>query len=314
MSLPVFDSGAVSSALPMSACIDLMATTQSAISRGDITLPLRTSLPLQNTDASLLVMPGALSDPPVFGAKLVSLLPENATRGLPVIQGQVLLFSGETGTPLALIEAATLTAIRTAAASGSATRTLARADASHLALLGYGVQAHSHLAAMRAVRDLRKVTVWGPDPVKARAFADNCSDRLSIEAAATPEDAVRGADLICAVSGAIEPVIKGEWLSPGCHLNLVGSHTPSAREADGAVLARARIFTEITEFALAESGDILLALAEGAITVEDIAGEIGDVLNGAITGRETPDEITLYKSLGNIAQDLAAAYHVLENG
>lgn len=309
--IEVFDAQAVEARLPMSRCIDLMAEVQAAISRGEISLPLRTFLPLDEPANGLLVMPGMLNAPPVFGAKLLSLFPGNRDSELPVIQGQVLIFDGTNGRPLALIEAASLTAIRTAAASAAATRVLANEDADTLALLGYGVQAHSHLEAMRAVREIGEVRVWGPDPDRAAAFAARYADDLSIHPVPSAEAAIRGADLICAVTAATEPVIHADWIGPGCHLNLVGTHSPATREADGRTLERARVFTEITQFAMAESGDILLAIEEGSLTEADIAGEIGAVINGALPGRQSPDQITLYKSLGNTAQDLAAAYAVL---
>ncbi len=318
-SIPVFDAEVVRQRLPMSRCIDLLTDLHASISRGEVELPLRSGVPLPfepEGSNTLLVMPGALPDPAVFGAKLLSIYPDNgnAQLPLPVIQGHVLLFDGANGSPLALVDAASLTAIRTAAASGAASRALARSDASTLALLGYGVQAESHLEAMRAVRSVEQVRVWGPNPEKAAAFADRFSDsELRIEAVSSAEDAVTDADLVCAVTASTTPVIQGQWLSPGCHLNLVGAHSPSTREADGATLARARIFTEITEFAFAEAGDLLLAMKEGAIERSAIAGEIGDVFNEEIAGRERDDQITLYKNLGNVAQDLVAAYHVCRN-
>lgn len=314
MSLPVFDAEAVRTHLPMADCIELMAQTQASISRGAITLPLRTFLSLGPSGDGLAIMPGSLASPAVFGAKLISLFPDNASSGLPVIQGQVLLFDGNNGTPVALVDAASLTAIRTAAASAAATRVLANPGADTLALLGYGVQAESHLEAMRVVRDVQAVRVWGPDPDKAQAFADRHGNGIPISATSTAEEAIRGADLICAVSAAQDPIIRGEWLEPGCHLNLVGAYSPTMREADGPTLARARIFTEITEFALEEAGDILLAMQEGHITEADLIGEIGAVLNGDVPGRESPEQITLYKSLGNTAQDLAAAWHIFQAG
>jgi ornithine cyclodeaminase len=313
-SLPVFDAAAVQERLPMAACIDLMAEVQGAISRGEISLPLRSFVPLPDPANGLLVMPGGLKTPPVFGAKLLSLFPGNSTSNLPVIQGQVLLFDGTDGRPLALVEAAALTAIRTAAASAAATRLLANDETATLALLGYGVQAHSHLEAMRCVRGIEEVRVWGRDPDRAAAFAARYADTLDIRPAASPEAAVRGATVICAVTGATEPVIHSDWIQPGCHLNLVGAHSPAAREADGLTLARARVFTEISEFAMAESGEILLAIEEGFLEEADIAGEIGAVINGDLEGRQSPDQITLYKSLGNTAQDLAAAHAVLAAG
>lgn len=298
----------------MARCIDLMDRVQRVISRGEVRLPLRTPVPLGSGNG-LLMMPGSLPEPAVFGAKLLSLYPGNGQRGLPVIQGYVLVFDAADGVPLGLVEAGSLTAIRTAAASGAATRALANPDASTLALLGYGVQAATHLAAMCAVREVREVRVWGPDRSKAERFA---ARHGSGSQPVTPVDSVRaaveGADLICAVSATRTPILRGEWLAAGAHVNLVGAHTADTREADGATLARARIFTEITEFALVEAGDILLAIEEGVIAVEDIAGEIGAVLDDNLPGREHAGQITLYKSLGNTAQDLIAAQHVIAGG
>ena len=308
--LPLFNADAVRERLPMSECINLMADVQAAISRGDIKLPLRNFLPLTDPRNGFLVMPGHLNSPAVFGAKLLSLYPDNAGTERPVIQGQVLLFDGINGEPMALVEAATLTGIRTAAASGAATRVLANPEPATLALLGYGVQAHSHLEAMSAVREIEEVRVWGPDPSRAEAFTATYTDAYQIRSVSSVEAAVRGANLICAVSATTEPIIEGAWLEPGTHLNLVGAHSPKAREVDGSTMARARVFTEITEFAMAESGDILLAIAEGSIAETQIAGEIGAVINGDLEGRQNSRQITLYKSLGNTAQDLIAAHHV----
>lgn len=302
----------------MATCIDLLTGLQAAISSGEVVLPLRSSVPLpfEPADANaLLVMPGALAEPAVFGAKLLSIYPANGQSDppAPVIQGQVLLFDGSTGAPLALVDASSLTAIRTAAASGAATRALARADASKLALLGYGVQAASHLEAMRAVRPIRDVRVWGPSPDKAAAFAERHSDaHLLVQAVPSAAAAITEADIICAITASDKPIIEGRLLSEGCHLNLVGAHTATTREADGETLSRARVFTEITEFALAEAGDLLLAVQEGALTLEAVAGEIGSVFAGDLAGRQHDAQITLYKNLGNVAQDLVAAYHVCQ--
>ena len=309
--IPWFDADSVQRLLPMGACIDLMADTQAAISRGEITPPLRSFVPVADGRGGMGIMPG--DAPSAFGAKLVSLFAENPARGLPMIQGCILLFDRETGTPAALVEGASVTAIRTAAASGAATRALAREDASVLALLGYGVQAETHLEAMRCVRPVREVRVWGPSIEKAARFAArHAGDGVAVTAVESAHEAVSGADLVCAVSAATEPVIEGRRLADGCHLNLVGSHSPTAREADGETMGRARVFTEITDFAMKEAGDILLAIEEGFLAEDDLAGEIGAVIGGAIEGRRSEDEITLYKSLGNVAQDLAAAHFIAE--
>ncbi len=309
--IPFIDAPTVRHVLDMSACIDLMAKTQAAISRGEIELPLRSFLPVADGNGAFALMLGEISS--AFGAKLLSLFPGNPGRDLPAIQGCILLFDPETGTPAALVEGGSVTAIRTAAASGAATRALAREDASVLALLGYGVQAETHLEAMRCVRTIREVRVWGPSIEKARRFASrHAAEGLAIAAVDTAREAIRGAEIVCGVSSAAEPIVKGRWLAPGCHLNLVGAHTPKTREADGETLRRARVFTEVSRFALQESGDILLAIEEGRLSEGDLCGEIGAVIDGRIKGRRDEREITLYVSLGNTAQDLAAAQFVAE--
>ena len=307
--IPFFAADTVRRVLRMDACIDLMADTQAAISRGEITPPLRSFVPVAEGKGGMGIMPG--DTPSAFGAKLVSIYAGNPARGLPMIQGCIVVFDRETGSPAALVEGASVTGIRTAAASGAATRALAREDASVLALLGYGVQAETHLEAMRCVRPVREVRVWGPSLEKAERFAAAyADDELAISAVATAREAISGADLVCGVSAASEPVIEGRRLADGCHVNLVGSHSPRTREADGETMGRARVFTEITAFAMKEAGDILLAIEEGFLTEGDLAGEIGAVIDGAIEVRRSEDEITLYKSLGNVAQDLAAAHYI----
>ena len=313
MSISVFEAEDVRSLLSMSACIELMQETQIAISQGEIEIPLRTSLPIQDGRASFLVMPGVVGKQGTFGAKLLSIYPDNPARGLAAIQGYVLLFDAADGTPKALVDAASITAIRTAAASAAATRALARVDSSRLALLGYGVQAESHLEAMCAVRHIRKVRVWGPNIEKARAFAARHERAdFTIEAVETAGETVRDADIVCAVSNARDPMIVVRDVCPGTHLNLVGAHKPNGREADAETLSRSCVYTEVTEFALAEAGDLILAIEEGVFSASEIRGEIGEVFAGTLAGRTSEDEITLYKSLGNTAQDLAAAAYVVQ--
>ena len=312
MNVPVLDSETVFRALDMPACIDLMAATQAAISRGEVELPLRSMLQVADGAGYFGVMPGEIGANEVFGAKLVSLFPENPGRSIPTVQGYILLFDRTDGTPLALVEAASVTALRTAAASGAATRLLARQDASVLAVLGCGVLAETHLEAMLAVRPVRDVRIWGRNLEKATAFAERNAGRggARVQAVADAAEAVSDAHLVCTVTGSYTPILQGAWLSPGAHVNLVGAHNPATREADGVVLQRSRVYTEITEFALAEAGDLLLAIEEGHITRSDIVGEIGTAIDGKIPGRTRESEITVYKSLGNTAQDLAAAHYV----
>lgn len=313
MSIPIIGAAEVRRILGMPACIDLMEQVQSAISNGEIDLPLRSIAPVSEGAGFFGVMPGEVGAAKLFGAKLISLYPGNPVKDLAAIQGFVILFDSDTGTPKALVEAASITAIRTAAASGAATRWLARGDASRLALLGYGVQAESHLHAMRAVRDIRHVSVWGPSLGKARAFAErHRCDGLSIEAVPTPSDAVRDAHIVCAVSNASDPLVLSRDVLAGAHLNMVGAHTPRDREVDAVMVGRARVYTEITKFALAEAGDLVLAMREGCFSEQDIVGEIGEVFMGRAPGRTGDDEVTLYENLGNTAQDLVAAGYVVE--
>lgn len=310
--MKLIDAHEVVANLTPSACIELMADTQRAISQGEITIPLRSSIPVGD-DVHLLVMPGASAPMQTFGAKLLSLAPHNAERGIPAIQGYVLLFEGVSAAPIALVEAASLTAIRTAAASALATRTLARPSARSLAILGCGVQAASHLDAICQVRDIEQVWVWGRDRQRAEAFcAEHQRSDVRVDVASTVVDAVADADVVCTVSGAVEPILDGNMVAPGCHVNLVGAHQPDTREAASNLITRARIYTEITEFALAEAGDLLLAIADGGFTRDDILGEIGDVLAGTAPGRQDEQEITVYKNLGNVAQDIAAARYVYD--
>ena len=297
----------------MPACIDLMERTMIAVSQGRASLPIRSVVPVGG--ANLMgVMPGRLAEPDCFGIKLVSLFPGNVAAGFSSHLGLVMLFEPEHGRPVALMDAGEITAIRTAAASGLATRLLAREGTGDLAVLGAGEQARSHLAAMLAVRPIRRVRVWSHRPKRAEAFAMAGGERqgLAIEAASSVEAAVAGADIICTVSKAREPILRGEWIAPGAHLNVVGSSIISAAEIDVAAVARARFFVDYRPSTLAEAGEFRRALDAGAITEDHILGEIGEVAAGTVIGRRSEADITLYKSLGIAAQDLAAAHFVLE--
>jgi ornithine cyclodeaminase len=312
MDLRILRGPEIKALLPMAACIDLMATTMIAVSRGHASIPLRSVTPV--TNGLMGVMPGALAEPDCFGVKLLSLFPGNPAAGLSSHLGLVLLFEPAHGRPVAMLDAAELTAIRTAAASGLATRLLAREDAGDLAILGSGEQAASHLEAMLAVRPIRRVRVWSRNAAHAAAFASGQGARLerAIEVAASPRAAIDGADLVCTVTAAREPILRGEWIAPGAHLNVVGASRPDAAEVDTDAVVRSRFFVDFRPSTEAEAGEYLRARAAGAICDDHIRGEIGEVASGARPGRLAPADITLYKSLGIAAQDLAAAHHVLE--
>jgi ornithine cyclodeaminase len=258
------------------------------------------------------MMPGYLADPECFGVKLVSLNPRNKPPQYSSHLGLVLLFEPEHGRPVALLDAAEITAIRTAAASGLATRLLARPEAGDLALLGAGEQARSHLESMLTVRTLRRVRVWARDREKARLFADveGAKHGIAIETTATVREAIAAADIICTTTKARDPILLGEWLTPGVHLNVVGSSIAAAAEIDTPAVVKARFFVDCRDSTVNEGGEYLRSLKAGAITPEHILGEIGEVANGSKIGRRSPLDVTLYKSLGIAPQDLASAHYV----
>ena len=305
----ILDRKEVERLLPMGECIEVMAQALSALARGEALQPLRQAHWLPDRRGLLGVMPGALWDGDggtVLGVKVVTVFHGNHEHGEESHLGSVLLFEGEMGKPVACLDAATVTEIRTAAMSALATRLLAREDAGDLALLGSGIQARSHLAAMKEVRPLRRVRVWSRHPENARRFAAE----QGVEAVATAREAVEGADLVCTVTSSREPVLEGAWLAPGAHVTAAGACTPAVRELDTEAVRRARVFIDRRESALAEAGDLLIPMREGAVGEDHIVGEIGDVLVGRIPGRQSPEEITLFKSLGLAVEDLAAARFV----
>lgn len=258
--------------------------------------------------ACLSVMYAVIADQPLFGAKVLSVLPGNFAHGLPSHRGVIVLFERAFGRPVGLVDGGEATAWRTAAASAVATRALARADATSLALLGYGEQAARHVRAIAAVRPIRSIRVWGRDAGKAAQFAQ-VQRAAGFDAQAFPDaaQAVAGADIVCTVTSSAEPVLRGEWLAPGTHVNAVGASVPSCRELDLACVRRARIWVDYLPMALASAGELVEALRTGQIAPDHIRGEIGAVLNGELGGRERDDDITLYRSLGVPAQDIAIA-------
>lgn len=306
--------------LPMRACVSLMRETLTTLTRGDIVMPLRSMVRLPDRSGLLGLMPGYLGEPQSFGLKVVSVMPGNHGTAYDSHQGVVMLFGVTHGEPLAILDATAITAIRTAAASAAATDSLAREDAGDLALIGSGAQARSHLAAIRTVRTLRRVRVWSRSLAHAERFAreEAAISEIPIEVAATGEEAVRGADLVCTTTASKEPVLRGAWLAPGVHVNAVGSCFPTHRELDAEAVRRARFYTDCRESCLKEAGDFLLARDEGAISEGHLLGEIGDVFLGTMPGRVSRDDTTVYESLGVAVEDLAAAHSIhrraVENG
>lgn len=312
MEFRIISGSDVTSLLPMGECVEVMAEALKTLARAEAVLPLRSAVWLPDRSGLLGVMPAYLESPRTIGLKAVTVMPGNHGTEYDSHQGVVLLFEAKHGSPLAVVDATSITAIRTAAVSAVATRILAQEDAGDLAILGSGEQARSHLEAMRAVRKLRRTRVWSRSPESAWEFANRESERhgLPIEPVASAREAVVGADLICTTTAAQEPVLLGDWLSPGAHINAVGACFPSSRELDTRAVVLSRLFVDRRESAEAEAGDFLIPKQEGAIGDEHIAGEIGEVLLGRVPGRRSAGEITLFKSLGLAIEDLAAAHHV----
>jgi alanine dehydrogenase len=290
------------------ALIPAIEAAMRAVARRQAELPLRTVMPLGGGNA-LGIMPGVLADPPSYGAKLLSLFPDNPRHGRSSHAGMMILFDAETGLPRACMDAAHLTAMRTAAASAVATRALAREDASVLAIIGTGEQAHSHLAAIQAVRELRRILIWGRDLAKAESF---CATHPGVEIARSIEDALAAADIACTVTAARRPIVTAAMLHPGLHLNAVGASVPTMQEIAPECLSLAALFTDFRPSAEAQAGELREARQRGLVAAETAPIEIGAVLDGTAPGRADDDAITIYRSLGVAAQDLAAAHLLLE--
>jgi ornithine cyclodeaminase/alanine dehydrogenase-like protein (mu-crystallin family) len=305
MNVRILDEHDVRRLLPMDECIEVMAAALASLARGELHNPLRFVVRPPGESSLLGLMPAHRSAPsPLYALKAVAIFPENSARGLDSHQGFVALFDGVTGETRAIMNAGAITAVRTAAVSGVATRVLAREGARTLAILGAGFQAAAHLDAMRAVRDFDRVLMWSRTPGRAAAFD-------GVEEAATAEEAVRDADVVVTATSAAEPVLARAWLKPGAHVNAIGSSIPTTRELDTATMVEGSLFVDRRESTINEAGDYLFPFREGAITPEAIRGELGEVLIGAAAGRRSEDELTVFKSLGLAVEDLAAAEHVL---
>ena len=290
-SIRFLDEAAVRRFLSLEELIPAVAQGLTALSCGNVVQPVRVVLPVSEHQGFFGLMPAYAGS---LGAKLVTFYPNN--RGVPTHHALIVLFHPETGAPSAVMDGRLITELRTAAASAAATQALARPDGSILAILGSGVQAGSHLEALRLVRPIGEVRVWSPHT------ADVFAARHKVTAAPSAEAAVRGADIIVVATSSTTPVLEGRWISAGAHINAVGATRPDWRELDDEVLARSRLFVDSREAGQQESGDVIAA--------GRIEAEIGEVLGGSAEGRRSADEITLFKSVGNAIEDLAAAVHV----
>lgn len=298
----------VRSLVSMEELIDATADALAAFSAGGVVQPLRTVLEVGGPGRFFGVMPAFLPAG-ALGAKLVTVFPDNLSRDLPSHRAVIVLIDPETGDLAAVVDGRYITEARTAAASAVSARHLARPGPLTLAILGSGVQARSHLAALSLVREIAEVRVWSPTAARREAFVRDMSPTVAAPVRAVPraEDAVRGAGLVALATSSAEPVVLDDWIEPGAHVSAVGACRPSQREMDGALVARGRVFVDSRVAALAEAGDLLIPMAEGRLTADHIAGELGEVVAGRVKGRTSPDEITIFKSLGLAVEDVAAA-------
>jgi len=311
MKLTLLSAHDLRTALPMPAAIAAMQAAYADLSTGQATVPLRTPLPVPAAEGVTLFMPAYLPASGL-GAKIVSVFPRNAALGKPMINGIVLALDPATGEPLALCDGGFLTAWRTGAAGGAGTALLARPDAKTAAVFGTGVQAETQALAIDAARALDSIHVYSRNPENVQKFIARMQPEIKARLipAATPADAVREADVICTATTSHTPVFNGHDLKPGAHINGVGSFTLGMRELDETTITRARVFIDSREAALAEAGELVAALNAGKTSVDDWT-ELGLVAVGKKPGRQSPEEITFFKSVGVAVQDVAALSRAL---
>lgn len=308
MRMRILSAGDVSAAVDMSGAIEAMREAFAALSAGEAVVPLR--LALETPHGTALFMPGHVLRDGATAAKIVTVHPGNAARGLPVIHAVVLVLDAETGRALALMDGTRLTALRTGAAGGLAADLLARPDASVVGLFGSGVQARAQLEAVRCVRAVKEVRIVSKDPVSAEALARE-QQGVRARVVDDPDEALRGAHIVVAATTSERPVFDGSKVEPGTHVTGIGSFTPAMREVDTALVRRASVFVDERGAALAEAGDLAAPIADGAVGPEVVVAEIGEVAAGRHPGRVSDDEITFFKSVGNAVQDVAIAARVL---
>jgi alanine dehydrogenase len=304
----------IASLLPMEECIEVMEKMFRSLAAGECLQPLRNIMRLPDGSGVLGTMPGHAAKLGVMGIKVITVFHANSESGLPSHQGVVMLFDAKNGQPLMLFDALEITAIRTAAASAVATKLLSRKNSSTLAIIGSGEQARRHVESMLLVRNIRNINIWSRHEKNAKLLANSLSGEynLNIHVKNSVQQAVEHADIICTVTASKEPVVMGEWIAAGTHINAVGSSTAVARELDTAAIAKSKLFTDRYESLLNEAGDFLIPKKEGAITDEHVKAEIGEVLSGTKKGRKNDEEITVFKSLGIAAEDIFSAHHIYE--
>jgi ornithine cyclodeaminase len=300
--------------LSMDDLIGAMRTALEQFSIHAVEQPLRTVLEVGLQKAAFGVMPAYIRDSPALGAKLVTVFASNSGAGLPTHLATIVLFDPMTGELMAIVDGRFITEARTAAVSAVSTDLLANKDASALAIIGSGVQARSHVDAIRRTRDVRAVRAWSPNPERLAAFVREMQPRTgaNVTACTSAREAVDGADIVVLATSAREPVVRSEWIGDGTHICAVGACRPDQREMETALVARARLFVDSRTGALAEAGDVLLPMRELAFDETHIAGELGELSAGLVPGRRSPTEVTIFKSLGMAVEDVAAAHLAYE--
>ncbi|MGQ9709828.1 MAG: ornithine cyclodeaminase family protein [Anaerolineae bacterium] len=314
MKVRILSHSDVRRALPMREAVEAMKRAFAQLSTGQADVPLRTPIHVPRHNGLTLFMPAYLAADDQMAVKIVSVFNDNPARGLPLIHALVVVVDAETGRPVAVMEGGSLTALRTGAASGAATDLLSRPDAAIAAVFGAGVQGRTQLEAVCAVRPIREAWVYDVDPQRAQAYAREMGEPLGIpvHVATSPAEAVRQADVICTATTSTTPVFDDADVRPGTHINAVGAYTPQMREIPTETVLRARVVIDHRTASLAEAGDLLIPIQEGRMTEQHIWAELGEIAAGLKPGRLSPDEITLFKSVGVAVQDVAAAAAVLE--
>ncbi|MGC4035463.1 MAG: ornithine cyclodeaminase family protein [Chitinophagaceae bacterium] len=302
----------ISELLPMDECIGVMREMFRSLAEGEIVQPLRSVMWRPDRKGLLGMMPGFAAGPGVMGIKVITVFHKNGQKGLPSHQGMVILFDANNGQPLMTFDASEITAIRTAAASAVATELLSRRDSSSLAIIGSGVQAMKHVEAICTVRNIATINIWSRQGKNAEVLAEKIRQKYSLNVFVSDsvQKAAKNADIVCTVTAASQPVLCGEWLQPGMHINAVGASTSVSREIDSDALLRSSLFTDKYESLFNEAGDFVIPEKEGLVSRDFVKAELGEVLTGKKNGRTNEQEITLYKSLGIAAEDIYSAWHI----
>lgn len=307
--------GDVEAALTMEETMDAVEKAFGEFGVGTVTMPLRSVMRLEKNKGSVLVMPAHLESMGAIGVKVVSVYAENpAKHNLPTIQGVVLLIDAKNGGILAIMDGAFLTAMRTGAVSGVATKYLARKDSEEIGVIGTGVQGRKQLVAVTKVREIKKVKAFDIAQHRSELFCSQLSDELGIKVVRvdSAEDAVRGSDIVITASTSKTPILNGDWLDSGTHVNAVGSHTPDSRELDFNTIKRAKVVVDSREAALKEAGDLMIPISEGLITADHILADLGQVVTGKKSIRTSESDITLFKSQGLAIQDISTASRIYD--